>query len=356
MKFGLFQSVQLPEPGSQVKYYREALEQVRHAEQLGYTSVWFTEHHFSRHGIVPSSLAVLAYLAGVTRTIRLGTAVSVLPFHNPIQLAEEAATVDLLSDGRLDLGVGRGYQWGEFHKFGVSMDEATRRFEEAMEVLTRAWTATEPFDHRGEFWQFHDMTLHPRPLQHPHPPLWVAASSPGSMDRVARHHWNLLIGQGETFQQVAAQVEYFRSAVADAGGVYAPNRVVAARAMYTAPSREQARQDTEAPFMWFKRTGQEVSAPPEHQVELLPEDFKEYRRRYARGVYANYDTMWDNVTLFGTPDDVAERIAGLRHAGVENLIFFINYGGIEHHKVLASLELFADKVMPLFRDAPDAGL
>src|SRR5258706_3381574 len=106
MKFGLFQSVQLPEPGTQAKYYREALEQVRYAEQLGYTSVWFTEHHFSRHGIVPSSLAVLAYLAAVTTTIRLGTAVSVLPFHNPIQLAEEAATVDLLSDGRLDLGVG----------------------------------------------------------------------------------------------------------------------------------------------------------------------------------------------------------------------------------------------------------
>lgn len=352
MKFGLFQSVQLPEPGMQTKYYREALEQVRYAEQLGYASVWFTEHHFSRHGIVPSSLAVLAYLAGVTSTIRLGTAVSVLPFHNPIQLAEEAATVDLLSDGRLDLGVGRGYQWGEFHKFGISMDEATRRFEEVMEVLTRAWTATEPFDHQGEFWRFNDMTLHPRPVQVPHPPLWVAASSPTSMDRVARHHWNLLIGQGESFQQVAAQVEYFRAAVADAGGMYSPNRVVAARAMYTAPSQEQARQDTEAPFMWFKRTGQEVGAPPDHRVELLPEDFKEYRRRYAHGVYANYDTMWDNVTLFGTPDSVAERIAGLRHAGVENLIFFINYGGIEHRKVMASLELFASQVMPLFQDEP----
>jgi alkanesulfonate monooxygenase SsuD/methylene tetrahydromethanopterin reductase-like flavin-dependent oxidoreductase (luciferase family) len=194
------------------------------------------------------------------------------------------------------------------------------------------------------------MTLHPKPIQRPHPPLWVAAGSPTSIERVARHNWNLLIGQGENFQQVAAQVEYFRSAVAEAGFPYSPDRVTTARAMYTAPSQEQARRDTEAPFMWFKRTGQEVGAPPDHRVELLPDDFKEYRRRFARGVYANYDTMWEQVVLFGTPDDVAERIAGLRHAGVENLIFFVNYGGIEHQKVLDSLELFATKVMPCFKD------
>jgi alkanesulfonate monooxygenase SsuD/methylene tetrahydromethanopterin reductase-like flavin-dependent oxidoreductase (luciferase family) len=350
MKFGLFQSVQLPEPGAQVRYYKEALEQVRWAEQLGFHSVWFTEHHFSRHGIVPASMTVLAYLAGVTSSIRLATAVAVLPFHNPVQLAEEAATVDLLSDGRLDLGVGRGYQWGEFHKFNIPMDEATRRFEEAMEVMTKAWTATKPFDHRGEFWSFNEMTLYPKPIQTPHPPVWVAASNPTSMDRVARHNWNLLIGQGESFQQVGAQVEYFRTAVEKAGFSYSPQRVIAARAMYTACSQEQARRDTEAPFMWFKRTGQEVGSPPDHRVELLPEDFKEYRRRFARGVYANYDAMWENVAIFGTPEFVAERIEGLRQSGIENLIFFINYGGIENRKVLDSLELFATKVMPFFKD------
>jgi alkanesulfonate monooxygenase SsuD/methylene tetrahydromethanopterin reductase-like flavin-dependent oxidoreductase (luciferase family) len=217
-----------------------------------------------------------------------------------------------------------------------------------MDVLTRAWTATEPFDHRGEFWSFNDMTLHPRPVQTPHPPLWVAASSQTSMDRVARHNWNLLIGQGESFQQVAAQVEYFHSAVEEAGFTYSPDKVIAARAMYTARSQEQARQDTEAPFMWFKRTGQEVGAPPDHRVELLPDDFKEYRRRFARGVYANYDAMSENVALFGTPELVAERIAGLQQAGVENLIFFVNYGGIDHRKVCNSLELFAKEVMPQF--------
>jgi probable F420-dependent oxidoreductase len=350
MKFGLFHSVQLPEPGAQARYYREALDQVLWAEQLGFDSVWVTEHHFSRHGIVSATLAFLAYLAGVTSTIRLGTAVAVLPFHNPIQLAEEAATVDLLSGGRLDFGVGRGYQWSEFHKLAIPMDQASRRFEEAMDVITKAWTATEPFNHRGEFWSFNDMTVHPQPVQKPHPPIWVAASNPASMERVARHNWNLLIGQGESLSHVAAQAENFRASLGEAGFDYSPDRIVAARAMYTARSQEQARRDTEAPFMWFKQTGQEVAAPPDQRVELLPEDFKEYRRRFASGASANYDAMLGNVTLFGTPDFVSQRIDRLRQAGVENLIFFVNFGGIENRKVMNSLELFAHEVMPLFKE------
>jgi probable F420-dependent oxidoreductase len=350
MKFGLFHSVQLPDPTREREYYREALDQVRWAEELGYDSVWFTEHHFSRHGIVSASLTLLGYLAGVTSTIRLGTAVTVLPFHNPIQIAEEAATVDLLSNGRLDLGVGRGYQWGEYHKLNIPMDEADRRFQEALEVLVKGWTATEPFDHRGEFWSFNDMTVHPRPVQTPHPPVWVAASSPASMDRIAEKGWNLLVGQGETFQRVAEQVAYFQSAVGEAGGDYHPGRVTVARAMYTAPNERQVRADAEVPFMWFKQTGNEVGAPPERRGELLPDNFAEYRRRFSAEARFDYEAMTENVILFGTPAQVAEKVDLLRRAGVEKLILFVNYGGIESRKVMDSLELFAREVMPQFRD------
>jgi len=348
MRFGLFQSIQLPDPKAEARYYTEALEQVQWAEQLGFDSVWLTEHHFSRHGIVSATMTVLAYLAGVTKTIRLGTAVAVLPFHNPIQVAEEAATVDLLSHGRLDFGVGRGFQWGEYHKLNIPMEEASRRFEESMAVITKAWTLDEPFDHHGEFWSFNEMTIHPKPVQSPHPPVWVAASSPASVDRVARNDWNLMIGQGEPFHQVAQQIEGYRSAVGEAGHGYHPGRVVVARPMYTAATEEQARQDTRVPFTWFKETGQEVGAPPDHQVELLPEEFGAYRRRFARDVTFDYDATFDNVALFGTPDQVAQRIETLRESGVENLIFFVNYGGIEHQKVLRSLELFATQVAPRF--------
>ena len=350
MKFGLFHSVQLPDPSQQERYYREALEQVLHAERLGYSSCWFTEHHFTRHGIVSATLSVLAYLAGVTDSIRLGTAVTVLPFHNPVQLAEQTATVDVLSNGRLDLGVGRGYQWGEFHRMGVPMDEATRRFEEGMEVLSRAWTGTEPFDHRGEFWSFNDLTVQPRPVQQPHPPVYVAASGADSVARVVRNDWNLLIGQAENQEQVAKQIEFYKDGLAEAEADYAPGRVVVARAMYAAPTTEQARREAEIPFMWFKDTGQEVSAPPGHRVDLLPEEFAAYRSRYAPDARFDYAARCEDVMLFGSPDHISDRIGQLRDAGAENLIFFVNFGGIENQKVLDSLELFAAEVMPQFAD------
>ena len=350
MKFGLFHSVQLPNPSEQERYYREALEQALHAERLGYDSVWFTEHHFTRHGIVSATLSVLAYLAGLTDTIWLGTAVTVLPFHNPVQLAEQTATVDVLSNGRLDLGVGRGYQWGEFHRMGVPMDEATRRFEEGMEVLTRAWTGAEPFDHRGEFWSFNDLTVQPRPVQQPHPPVYVAASGADSVARVVRNDWNLLIGQAESEGQVANQIAFYKDALAEAETDYAPQRVVVARAMYAAPTTGQAWREAEIPFMWFKDTGQEVSAPPGRRVELLPEEFAAYRSRYTPGARFDYDASCDGVMLFGSPAHIADRIGQLRDAGAENLIFFVNFGGIEHRKVLDSLELFAAEVMPQFAD------
>ena len=348
MKFGLFHSVQLPDPSQQARYYREALDQALHAESLGYDSVWFTEHHFTRHGIVSATLSLLAYLAGVTSDIRLGTAVTVLPFHNPVLLAEQAATVDLLSGGRLDFGVGRGYQWGEFHRMNIPMDEASRRFEESMAILTRAWTATDPFDHDGEFWSFNDLTVQPKPVQSPHPPVFVAASSPDSMQRVARNDWNLLIGQGETYGQVAGQIESYKDALAEAEADYTPGRVVVARAMHAAPTTAKARQAAEEPFMWFKRTGQEVSAPPEHRVDLLPEEFSAYRRRYSPDVQFDFDAMRQDVILFGSPDDISQRVQLLHDSGVENIIFFVNFGGIEHRKVLDSLELFAREVMPHF--------
>jgi alkanesulfonate monooxygenase SsuD/methylene tetrahydromethanopterin reductase-like flavin-dependent oxidoreductase (luciferase family) len=350
MKFGLFHSVQLPDPSKQQQYYQDALAQVLWAEQLGYESVWLTEHHFTQHGIISASLAVLAYLAGLTHTIRLATAVTVLPFHNPIQLAEAAATVDLLSNGRLDLGIGRGYQWGEFHRLNLSMAEADRRFQESIQVLTQAWTAQAPFEHQGEFWTFHDMTVYPRPVQVPHPPLWVAASSTSSMDRIVRNQWNLLIGQGLTLQQVGEQVAYFRHAHEHATGTYDPHRVKVARAMYTAPTAEQARRDAEQPFLWFKKTADEVSAPPGRRIDLLPDNFQSYRRRFATEAAFHYQDMVEQVLLFGSPEQVAERVEALRQAGVESLILFVNFGGIDSQKVHDSLALFATEVMPQFKD------
>ena len=170
------------------------------------------------------------------------------------------------------------------------------------------------------------------------------------MARVVRNDWNLLIGQGESQQQVARQVEFYSDALAEVEAEYTPQRLVVARAMYAAPSTELARREAKVPFMWFKDTGQEVSAPPGQRLDLLPEEFAAYRSRYTPDARFDYDASCDNVMLFGSPEHIVDRIGQLREAGVENLIFFVNFGGIEHQKVLDSLELFASEVMPQFAD------
>ena len=180
--------------------------------------------------------------------------------------------------------------------------------------------------------------------------MYVAASGADSVGRVVRNDWNLLIGQGESQGQVARQVEFYRDALAEVEVKFTPQRVVAARAMYAAPTTEQARREAEIPFMWFKDTGQEVSAPPDQRVELLPEEFAAYRSRYSPDARFDYAARCDDVMLFGSPDHIAERIGQLRDAGVENLIFFVNFGGVENQMVLDSLELFASEVMPQFAD------
>lgn len=344
MKFGLFQTAQWPEGSSQLEDYRNALEQVVYADELGFESAWMTEHHFSRHGIISSNYAFCAYLAAKTKKIRLGPAVTVLPFHNPIRVAEDAATLDILSNGRLNFGIGRGYQWQEFQGFGIPMAEATARFEESVEVILKAWTSDEPFSHEGRYWSFPELTVEPKPLQKPHPPVWVAGMSADSIRRVAGHNWNLLMGQLETFDQIAAGVETYRATLQELGHGYNPNKIVLARAMYCAEDVEEARRQTEKPYMWFRTVAQQVASAPNQA--------RSYQGGGAFAAPPDFEQIVNNVAIFGPPEFCIERIEFLRGMGFEDIIFFINFGGIEHKQVMRSLERFASQVMPHFKKEP----
>src|SRR5262252_1693658 len=153
--------------------YEAFIEYVTEADKLGFRQLFMVEHHFTGHGQVSASMTVLAYLAAKTRHIRLGTAVVVLPWHNPVLLAEQVATLDLLSGGRLDFGVGKGYRYNEFAGFCVPMDEADARFDEALEVIIKAWATDQPFSHRGKYWQSDNIVVEPPTAQKPHPTIWM---------------------------------------------------------------------------------------------------------------------------------------------------------------------------------------
>ncbi|MBI3967612.1 MAG: LLM class flavin-dependent oxidoreductase, partial [Chloroflexi bacterium] len=135
---------------------------------MGFDQIWVAEHHFTRYGSVPSTLTFAAYVAARTKRIRIGTAVVLLPFWNPLLVAEEAAMVDILSDGRLDLGVGRGYQWHEYQRFNIPMEESRGRFTESLEIIKKAWTE-KAFDYEGQYFQLNGVNVLPKPLQKPHP-------------------------------------------------------------------------------------------------------------------------------------------------------------------------------------------
>src|SRR5215813_11874684 len=154
MRFGLFASPQADGPPGSApgRGFFDFIDLCVEAEALGYCGVFMVEHHFSGWNQVSQPLALLTYLAAKTRTIRLGTAVTVLPWHNPVLLAEQAATLDLLSGGRLDFGVGKGYRHIEFQGFCIPMEEAEERFQEALAVITKAWLSEQRFSHHGKYW------------------------------------------------------------------------------------------------------------------------------------------------------------------------------------------------------------
>ncbi len=198
MKFGLFGSALAKRGGPDLdsgQGFREWVDYNVEAEALGYNSIFVVEHHFTGFGQVSASLNLLTWVAARTKTLRLGTAVMVLPWHNPVLLAEQAATIDLLSGGRLDFGVGKGYRHAEFASFCIPQEEADARFEEGLEVIIKSWTSNERFSHHGKFWNFENIIVEPPTAQKPHPPIWMAAGSPDSIRKVARRGAKLLLDQ-----------------------------------------------------------------------------------------------------------------------------------------------------------------
>ena len=214
MKFGLFGSAQAnsgtlgPETG---QGFRDWLDDNVEAEALGLASTFLVEHHFTGWNQVSATLMLLTALATRTSTLRLGTAVIVLPWHNPVLLAEQAATLDLISGGRFDFGIGKGYRHNEFVGFGVPQAEAEARFEEGLAVILRAFRSRERFSHHGRFWQFEDIVVEPPPAQQPHPPFWVAAASPASIRKAAARGFNLILDQYAAPEQIGERIALYRA-------------------------------------------------------------------------------------------------------------------------------------------------
>ncbi|HXC91975.1 MAG TPA: LLM class flavin-dependent oxidoreductase [Stellaceae bacterium] len=335
MKFGLFGSAQARRAGPDTdssQGFRDFIDNNVEAEALGYYSTFLVEHHFTGFGQVSASLNLLTWLGARTRHLRLGTAVLVLPWHNPVLLAEQAATLDLLSGGRLDFGIGKGYRWNEFAGFCVPLEEADERFEEALDVITKSFVSETPFSHRGKFWQYDEIVVEPPPAQKPHPPFWMGAGSRNSVRQVAERGYNMLLGQHSLAEEIVEQVAQFRDEVEVRGRLFNPMEVAVARAVHIAKDDADKKAALERRYQGHMRVNALARRRDgETRARYILDDEKEARYESAESA------------LFGTPDEIMRKLERLRAGGVEYVI--INFGGSREN-----IRRFAREIMPAFSD------
>jgi alkanesulfonate monooxygenase SsuD/methylene tetrahydromethanopterin reductase-like flavin-dependent oxidoreductase (luciferase family) len=334
MRFGLFCSAQAdnselgPESG---QGFRDYLDFNVEAEALGYHSSFSVEHHFTGWNQVSATLTLLACLAMKTTTLRLGTAVMVLPWHNPVLLAEQAATLDLISGGRLDFGIGKGYRHNEFKGFGIPQEEAEARFEEAIEVIMRSWTSRTRFSHHGRYWQFEDIVVEPPTAQRPHPPFWVAAASAPSIRRAAARGFNLILDQYAGQGAIGERIALYRSEREANGYAFDPMQVTVARQLYVAKDKADKEAALARQAKYTQRTVAVSRAPDGSPGSHVL-------------AYAGTAGATEANALYGTPDEVCGMLDTLNKAGVEYVLLTIS-GGKEQ------LRRFAREIMPAFSSA-----
>jgi alkanesulfonate monooxygenase SsuD/methylene tetrahydromethanopterin reductase-like flavin-dependent oxidoreductase (luciferase family) len=337
MRFGLFGGARtsIGDHPSDSQQHHEFIDYVIEAEALGFESVFLVEHHFTGFGKVSASLNLLSFLAAKTTRMRLGTAVMVLPWHNPALLAEQAATVDVLSGGRLDFGIGRGYRYNEFHGFCMDMNEAEARYQECLGFIRKAWTTPGRFSHHGPYWHYDDVVIEPAPVQRPHPPLWIGANSAGSIVKTAQEGMNLLIAQHGTPEQVGEKVAIYREAVEACGRIFDPFSVGVTRALHVAITAEERERQHELRVR-FMRHVQELSLSPSGVI--AGSHFQ------GHGDEADMRRKTETDALIGTPEEIVARLKVYEAAGIRNMLL-MDVGGS-----LDALRIFGREVLPEFRD------
>ncbi len=344
MQFGLFSHIPWPEGADAGQILADTTEQVQYGEALGFQSAWFAEHHFTRYGLGSSSLLILGHIAARTETIRLGTAILVPPLHHPIRLAEETATLDLLSGGRLEVGFGRGSAGYEYNGYEVPQAESQARFQESIRIVENLWSTPE-YSFEGQFYNLNHITLVPPPAQQP-PPMYIAATlTQATLEFVVSTGHPLIIGVVLDTPDAVALCRKFAQMSADAGFHVPLSRIPFSRYFYVAETEEEAIQDTRAALDWvldmlqWRRTfthGSEVI----HRLD----DFRQQRTE----VPTSYEHLFQHRAIIGTPEHCTAEIKALEEAGFDNFICNFDFGGIPHAKVMRSMKLFADEVMPRF--------
>lgn len=344
MRLGIATSIPWLPGKSQEQCFREALEEVEAAEALGFDAVWFTEHHFARHGLNSGLTAWLAAVALRTRRMRIGSTVFVLPFWNPIRLAEDAAIIDILSDGRLEFGVGSGYRLDEFKGFNISPDASREMGRECFDIILRLWTG-EPVTFNGKYYKLNEVAIRPVPKQKPHPPIWWPGQSPETLEYIARHGYNWMSASTlatlatilERRQRLAELLQSYGRSIDDIG-IYIHVPTYVANATY-----EEIRRVTEPGIQWFRHSAMWYTAGP------TPGGGTIYHPSGTEAPF-DFERFYKNDSFFGDPETCFRQIERLWQALRPTDLVFLFTMGQSQEQVFKSMELFAREVMPRVRD------
>ena len=344
MEFGTFLLMQSPSARSSQEIYGRALDIAQAAEDLGFRNIWLAEHHFSTYGYLSRPVQLATYLAAKTTRLRVGTAVIVVPLHHPLVIAEEIATLDLLAGGRVDIGLGRGYQHYEFERFGLELESGRGRWEEAVDIILKAFGGA-PFSYEGKHFRLPETTVFPQPVQRPHPPIWITAQSPDSVEAAVRRGFNVLTGGfGIPIERTAEFRRLFDRLVADVKPPH-PLQVGVQRAVYVTESHADARAAAEE-ARWNMRVTLSLR---QHRERV------EAGRAIAVPAPSEPDTddLLDRFLVIGTPDTCIRQIRRIRDlVGITHFNCSFWFGDLEHARVLRSMELFAKEVRPALSAAP----
>ena len=342
MRFGFFDQLPCASGYSELQRYQDIMAQIELGDVLGFDTVWLGELHFSRtFSILADPLMVLAAAAQRTTRIRLGTAVTLLPLHNPVKIAEEAATADILSNGRLEFGVGRGTAPIHYAGYDILQEESRERFEESLEFILQAWTH-ECFSFQGKFFRARDLTVIPRPLQTPHPPVRIAANSPDTFPLAARRRFPIFA------TPLINPPDKLREGLAVYRDTLPPGTrgdTALAFPVHVTTSRAQARQDCEASLLrFFREAGERLR--PLGQVDI--KTYEAFRQVLARIERVKFEDIDREMGVFGDPAYCVERVLALQQAyGMDEFIGYFNQGGImDPAMVRQSMTLFATEVLP----------
>jgi alkanesulfonate monooxygenase SsuD/methylene tetrahydromethanopterin reductase-like flavin-dependent oxidoreductase (luciferase family) len=353
MRFDLFYELAVPEfTGlTEREVIHQALEQIALADQAGFDGVWLVEHHFFRgYSHCPAPETMFGAISQRTERMRIGHGIVLLPFKHPVFVAERVAMLDILSDGRMDVGVGRGVSPLEYEVFGGAMEESRPRVEEGLEILRRCW-ADEPFSFNGRFWSFPEIDVVPKPIQKP-PPLWTAAVSPDTFPQAAEHGLGVLAGPFKPMFMVAEDREHFATRCDELGRD--PRELGFGMTLGTVVLDDQrrAREIAARNIRWFYEQLLRLTAPA---LEQGGPSYRYYREELATlreltGGTPSLEALdAAGMIVAGNPSYAIERFQKIANTGIDHVLCAVQAGGVPHAEVMRSIELFGEQVIPALR-------